>query len=185
VIPSHKKSNVPPVKVERGSDHLVIHPRNVLRAKAAVALDGKTSLDETAIRRAEQALKALSVNFNGWMEDSVRLLSEARDTIREKGAGEGRAAAMHRAAHDIRGQATTFGFPLASRVGASLCLLLENCPPATVHGGSLTSLIDQHVDAVSAIVREGVSKAAIRTGETLTAELEAITERLLASPSLH
>jgi HPt (histidine-containing phosphotransfer) domain-containing protein len=185
VITSNKKNTAPPVKVERGSDHMVIHPRNVLRAKAAIPLDGKPSMDETAIRRAEQALKALSINFNGWMEDAVRTLSDARDTIRGKGAGEGRAAAMHRAAHDIRGQATTFGFPLASRVGASLCMLLENCPPAAIHGGPLTALVDQHVDAVRAIVREGVTKAAKRTGETLAAELEAITEKLLASPSLH
>jgi hypothetical protein len=185
VITPNKKNHAPPVKIERGTDHVVIHPRNILKAKAAMALDGKPSLDETAIRRAEQALKALSVNFNGWMEEAVRTLSDARGTIRDKGAGEGRAAAMHRAAHDIRGQATTFGFPLASRVGASLCLLLENCPPALIHGGPLTPLIDQHVDAVRAIVREGVTKAAKRTGETLAAELEAITEKLLASPSLH
>jgi hypothetical protein len=185
VSTANKRNHAPPVKVERGSDHLVIHPRNVLKAKAAIALDGKTSLDETAIRRAEQALKALSVNFNGWMEDAVRTLSEARDTIRSNGSGEGRSAALHRAAHDIRGQATTFGFPLASRVGSSLCLILENCPPAAIHGGPLTPLIDQHVDAVRAIVREGVNKAATRTGETLAAELEAITEKLLVSPSLH
>jgi hypothetical protein len=185
VITANKRNNVPPVKIERGTDHVVIHPRNVLKAKAAMALDGKPSMDETAIRRAEQALKALSVNFNGWMEEAVRTLSTARNTIRDMGAGDGRAAALHRAAHDIRGQATTFGFPLASRVGASLCLLLENCPPASIHGGPLTPLVDQHVDAVRAIVREGVTKAKQRTGETLAAELEAITEKLLASPSLH
>jgi hypothetical protein len=69
VITSHKKNTAPPVKIERGTDHVVIHPRNTLRAKAAIPLDGKPSMDETAIRRAEQALKALSVNFNGWMED--------------------------------------------------------------------------------------------------------------------
>jgi HPt (histidine-containing phosphotransfer) domain-containing protein len=185
VITSHKKNAMPSVKVERGPDHLVIHPRNVLKAKAAIALNGKPSMDEITIRRAEQALKALSINFNGWMEEAARTLSEARDTIREKGAGGDRAGALHRAAHDIQGQATTFGFPLASRVGASLCLLLKNCPPDTIHNGPLTAFIDQHVDAVSAIVREVVSKAEQHTGEALAAELEAITEKLLANPSLH
>ncbi len=180
-----KRNTAPTVKIERGTDHVVIHPRNVLRAKAAIALDGQPSLDETAIRRAEQALRALSINFNGWMEEAARGLGEARDTVREKGTGAGRAAALHRAAHDIRGQATTLGFPLASRVGASLCRLLEDCHPDAIHGGHLTPLIDQHVDAVRAIVREGVTKAKLRTGEALAAELEAITEHLLANPSLH
>jgi hypothetical protein len=180
-----RKSNTPLVTVERGSDHVVIHPRNVLKAKAAMALNGKPSLDESAIRRAEQALKSLSANFNGWMEEAVGKLAEARTTVREKGSGEGRSAALHRAAHDIRGQATTFGFPLASRVGASLCRILEDCPAAMIHGGPLTPLVDQHVDAIRAIVREGVTQAKLRTGETLTVELEAITEGLLAKPSLH
>jgi Hpt domain len=182
---SKKKIAAPAVRIERGTDHVVIHPRNTLKAKAAIALDGKPSMDETAIRRAEQALKALSVNFNGWMEEAARNLGNARDVVRQNGAGQGRAAALHRAAHDIRGQATTFGFPLASRVGASLCRVLEDCPPATIHDGPLTPLVDQHVDAIRAIVREGVMNVEHRTGEALTAELEAITERLLTGPSLH
>ncbi len=182
---STKRNTAPPVKIERGKDHVVIRPRNVLKAKAAIALDGKPPMDETAIRRAEQALKALSVNFNGWMEEAARGLGDARDIVRDKGLGDGRAAALHRAAHDIRGQATTFGFPLAARVGASLCRILEECPPAALHGGPLTPLIDQHVDTIRAIVREGVMQSRHRTGEALTAELEAITERLLTKASLH
>jgi hypothetical protein len=95
---------------------------------------------------------------------------------------------MHRMAHDIRGQATTLGFPLAARVGASLCRLLEESPPTDLHDGAFTQLIDQHVDAIRAIVREGVSKTKHRVGEALTTELEAITERLLsgkAAQALH
>lgn len=177
IAPRSKKG--PPVTIERGTDHVVIRPRNLLKAKAAVMLDGKKPLDESAIRRAEQALKALSINFNGWMEDASRKLGEARDILRQKGPGDGRAQALHRASHDIRGQATTLGFPLAARVGSSLCRLLEGVPPSTLHEGPLAALVDQHVDAVRAIVREGVSQAKARTGEALAVELEAITERLL------
>lgn len=172
----------PPVTIERGSDHVVIHPRNLLKAKAAVMLEGSGTLDDAAVRRAEQALKALSANFNGWMEEASRRLGEARDRLRSAGTGEGRLAQLHRAAHDIRGQATTLGFPLAARVGANLCRILEGLPPAMLQG-PLALLVDQHVDAVRAIVREGVAKATDGTGETLAAELEAVTERLLAAPS--
>ena len=142
-------------------------------------LDGKASLDEVAIRRAEQALQALSSNFTGWMEDALHNLAQARDSVRILGPGEGRAASLHRAAHDIRGHATTLGFPLAARVGSSLSQLLEYCPSSMLHDGALTPLVDQHVDAIQAIIREAVTKATLRTGETLTAELEAMTERVL------
>jgi hypothetical protein len=181
MTPRKSPKNAPPVEIERGTDHVVIRPRNLLKAKAAVMMDGKgNGLDDSAIRRAEMALKALSVNFNGWMEESSRALAKARDDIRERGAGDGRAVALHRVAHDMRGQATTLGFPLAARVAASLSRLLEELSPDMLHGGGLTPLVDQHVDAVRAIVREGVSKAKQPTGEALTLELEAITERLVS-----
>jgi chemotaxis protein histidine kinase CheA len=181
-VSQNRNKKAPPATVERGVDHVVIRPRNLLKAKAAVMLDGPATFDEAAVRRAEMALKALSANFNGWMEEASRNLGAARDAIREKGAGEGRAAALHRAAHDIRGQAATLGFPLAARVGGNLCRLMDALPPAQLHGGALTTLVDQHVDAVRAIVREGVSKAKERTGEALASELEAIADRLLMSP---
>jgi hypothetical protein len=179
--PKRKMRTAPPVMVERGLDHEIIHPRNVLKAKAVVMLDGPARLDETAVRRAEQALKALSVNFNGWMEASCKAIAEARDDIRQHGGGEGRSAVLHRAAHDIRGHATTLGFPLASRVGASLCLLLEHTPAAAATSQALVQLIDQHVSAILAITREGITQATHRTGETLAKELEAVTGELVAS----
>lgn len=184
IAPRNKKA--PPVTIERGADHVVIRPRNLLKAKAAVMLDGRATFDDTAVRRAEQALKALSVNFNGWMEEASRHLAEARAAIRTAGFGKGRFQALHRAAHDIRGQAATLGFPLAARVGASLCRLLEGIPLPALQTEALSALVDQHVDAVRAIVREGVSKATERTGDALASELEAITERLLdPAASLH
>lgn len=182
------KTQAPPVTIMRGQDHVVIHPRNMLKAKAAVLLSEAQSFDDTAIRLAEQALQSLSINFNGWMEEAVRNLATTLETVRSKGAGDGRAAALHRVAHDIRGQATTLGFPLAARVGASLCRLLEEAQPSELHGGALTKLVDQHIDAIRAIVREGVNKSKHRIGEALATEIEAITERLLsgiAARALH
>jgi chemotaxis protein histidine kinase CheA len=175
-----RKTNTPPVRIERSMDHEVIHPKNLLKIKAVVMSDGPNRLDETAIRRAEQALKALSVNFNGWMEGACRALVEARNSVATLGGAEGRAEMLHRCAHDIRGQATMLGFPLASRVGASLCLLLEHTPAGEMKSESLTTLVNQHVDAINAITREGVTKAKEPIGEMLTRELEAITERLVA-----
>ncbi len=178
---ARKKKHAPAVKIVRGDDHTVITPRNVLKAKAAVMIDRSAGIDETAVRRAEQALKALSVNFNIWMEEALRKLGDSRDRLRRDPPPAGALAALHRAAHDIRGQASMLGFPLAARVGASLCRILEECPPQKLREGMMAAIVDQHVDAIRAIVREGVTNAKKRTGETLASELEAITERLLAS----
>lgn len=170
----------PPDKVEKGLDHEIIHPRNVLRAKAAVIVDGPKGLDESAIRRAEQALQALSGNFNGWMEATCNALANARDALHKAEGDQASRGALHRAAHDVRGQATTLGFPLATRVGTSLCLLLEHTPAGTLSSPALSALIDQHVDAIRAITREGITQATHRIGERLAVELEAVTEKIIA-----
>ncbi len=178
---ARKKKSAPAVKIVRGEDHSIITPRNTLKAKAAIMIDRTAGIDETAVRRAEQALKALSINFNVWMEEALRKLGDARDRLRRDPPPAGALSALHRAAHDIRGQAATLGFPLAARVGASLCRILEECPLQKLREGLMVAVVDQHVDAIRAIVREGVANAKQRTGETLASELEAITERLLAS----
>jgi HPt (histidine-containing phosphotransfer) domain-containing protein len=178
---ARKNHTAPPVKVERGLDHEVIHPVNLLRKRAVVMHDGPPVLDETAIRRAEQALKALSPQFNGWMEESVRKLGDAWAAVRAGGLGDGRLAALHREAHDIKGQATTLGFPLASRVGASLCLILEGAPQDRLGDTVVTLLVGQHIDAIRAITREGVMKAAHPIGDKLAAELELVAEHMVAA----
>jgi chemotaxis protein histidine kinase CheA len=178
---ARKKHAAPPVTVARGKDHELITPKNMLKARAVVMGDGPPVLDETAIRRAEQALKALSIQFDGWMEEAARNLGTLRAATIEKGFGDGRLSAFHRAAHDIRGQATTLGFPLASRVGASLCLMLEELAAEQLAAAPFTILIDQHVDAIRAITREGVTKAQHPVGEALSAELEMLAERMVAN----
>jgi HPt (histidine-containing phosphotransfer) domain-containing protein len=176
-----KNAAAPPVKVQRGLDHEVIHPVNLLRKRAVVMHDGPHVLDETAIRRAEQALKALAPEFNGWMEDAVRKLLDAWAAIGKNGLGEGRLGALHRDAHDIKGQATTLGFPLASRVGASLCLIIEGTPRERLSDKAVMLLMGQHVDAIRAITREGISKAAHPVGDKLAAELELVAEHMVAA----
>lgn len=172
---------MPAVTVERGKDHHVIHPKNTLRRRAVVRHDGPDGLDETAIRRAEQALQALSGQFNGWMEEAVRKLSEKWQDVLAQGPANGRLTAFHRDAHDIRGQATTLGFPLASRVAASLCHIIEESPQHRLGEPAVRALIGQHVDAIRAITREGVTKSQHPIGAKLTDELELVGQQLVAS----
>jgi chemotaxis protein histidine kinase CheA len=177
----NKKKNVLPTRIEKGAGHQVIHTRNLLKAKAAVIGEGPMAMDETAIRRAELALQALSKNFDNWMNEASEGLYAAHEEIKLRGPSSGRGEAFQRAAHDIRGQATTLGFPLASRVAASLCMMLENCEPAVLADARCQLLIDKHVDAIRAITREGITKSNERTGETLTKELESISQLFLAA----
>jgi chemotaxis protein histidine kinase CheA len=171
--------NAPPVRVEQRGDHQIIVPRNLLKAKAAVMLDGPPGFDESAIARAEKALQALSRNFGTWMEESCALLAEARAKQAEDPSSAAHFDTLYRAAHDIKGQAETLGFPLAGRVAGSLCQLMDvNGQPLRLSPDE-QELIGQHVEAIRAITREGITKPDHKIGDTLAAELEkAATARL-------
>jgi len=137
--------------VDTHEGYEIIRPRDVLRAKAIVEDKRATSpFDMEAVLRAEQALAELSRDFDGWMDEEAVKLAAARDEFSAHGPQDGRYDTLYRVAHDIKGQGEMLGYPLAARVADSLCILMETFPPKDLP----LNLIDPHVDAVRAIVRE-------------------------------
>jgi HPt (histidine-containing phosphotransfer) domain-containing protein len=84
--------------------------------------------------------------------------------------------ALFHAAHDIKGEAATFGFPLVAAAADSLCRLLEYTPDAT---RIPIKLVDQHVDAVRAIYREYSQSDAQELAASLTGRLREVTDEFL------
>jgi HPt (histidine-containing phosphotransfer) domain-containing protein len=134
-------------------DHDVITPTRNLKSygrKAKIKVD-EFGFDMEAIERAEAALADLSVEFDDWMAKEVERLSKARDAIAAAGVNPATRGALYSAAHDIKGEAATFGYPLAANVADSLRKLLDGIEDdAAVPVG----LVIQHVEAIRAIVRE-------------------------------
>lgn len=161
-------------------DHDVIVPPNRLRKAVLQQTPGARDDASDPVARAEQALAALSENFSDWMDSECRRLDAARIAIRDTGLSRHTREAVFHAAHDIKGEAETFGFPFAAAAAASLCHLLEGIPP----GQPIPQiLIDQHVDAVKAIVREHAEPYAERMAIRLTERLENVTAAYLLSIS--
>jgi len=153
------------------ADHQVITPPNKLKAAWT-----RTAAADDPVARAEAALAELSTEFTGWMNDECEQLDKARADIRQNGLAVQQREALFRASHDIKGQAATLGFPLASAVADSLCRLLElTHDPRRIP----LALIDQHVDAVRAIIREHGHPEAEVMAETLTSRLRDVSEEFL------
>ena len=133
-------------------------------------------LDTAAVARAEAALKSLSVNFDQWMVDELAKLEAARDAIRAEGYNAATAEALYRRAHDIKGLGTTYGYPLVTRIGSSLCWLLHE---AESRLSAPVALVEAHVDDNSATVRRNIRSDAETTGRELAEELEAQTARIM------
>src|SRR5581483_9660676 len=154
------------------ADHEVISPPHQLRKAVSLAAPG----DDDPIARAEAALVALSSEFAQWMQAECERLEAARQTLKQLGINGKTHQAIFHAAHDIKGEAATFGFPEAAGVAESLCRLLEHTPNiASVP----LQLVDQHVDAIRAIAREHARPDVASVASVLTKKQREVTDDFL------
>jgi chemotaxis protein histidine kinase CheA len=141
-------------------------PPNMLKAKVGGSIGG---LDVAAIKRAEAAMETLKAEFTDWISDDVNRLSRSRDRFAKLRDAETRDD-LFRAAHDIKGQAATFEFPLVARIASSLCKLID----ATQAPDALPLvLVDAHVTTIRIIFRDKIKDASNRMAVELVEELEA------------
>jgi HPt (histidine-containing phosphotransfer) domain-containing protein len=153
------------------ADHEVITPPHALRKAIGPAVAG-----DDPVGRAETALAKLSNEFGAWMRAECDRLEAARQDVMRQGFTEKTHDALFRAAHDIKGEAPTFGFPAVAGVADSLCRLLEHTPE---RARIPPPLIDQHVDAVRAIIREYGRRDLPQVAHSLTARLREVTDEFL------
>jgi HPt (histidine-containing phosphotransfer) domain-containing protein len=157
------------------SDYEMITPPNKLRM-AVSQVSGKDAFDDP-VKRAEEALAALSSEFSSWMDSECERLDAARKAIKTKGVDKKTREALFHAAHDIKGEAATFGYPFVAASADSLCRLIEHTPDMK---RIPISLVDQHVDAVRAIIREKARPDIEQIADTLTRKLREVTDDFLA-----
>ena len=81
-------------------------------------------------------------------------------------------------AHTLRGSGGTYGFPLITRVASSLCKMTDH---DNVRMKAPLFLIDAHIDAIKAIVRDQIRDEEHPVGTALAAELERKVAEHLAS----
>jgi len=163
------------LSVQAFADHHVITQPNPLR-RVLRRVDEK-GLDDP-VARAEQALAGLSGEFNDWMAIECDRLAAAHAAILSQGFTTEAREELFRAAHDIKGDAATFGFPTAGAAAESLCRIIEHAPdlervPA--------ELIAHHINAIQAIVREnaGINNAGMAAA--LSKKLRGVADEYLAA----
>jgi len=167
---SRRRDDTPSVATY--ADYEVITPPHELRKVLAPAGD---DVDDP-VARAEAALAELSSEFAGWMDSECDRLEAARQDVKRDGFNQKTHDILFRAAHDIKGEAATFGYPAVDVVAASLCRLLEHTPDI---GRIPLPLVEQHVDAVRAMVREHARNDVAGVVNELTRRLCEITEDFL------
>jgi HPt (histidine-containing phosphotransfer) domain-containing protein len=155
-------------------DHEVITPEHMLRK--AISVSPPMPGEEDPVSRAEKALAELSGEFASWMDSECERLDAARREVMRGGFSNANKEALFHAAHDIKGEAATFGYPAVAAAADSLCRLIELTPDVT---RIPIKLVNQHVDAVRAIYREYARSDAKDLAAMLTHRLCEVTDDFL------
>jgi chemotaxis protein histidine kinase CheA len=153
----------------------VINVPNTLKLKVGPRFVG---LNASAVAKAEAALKSLSSQFSKWLQDELEKLDVARTAIRTHGLTKETADQLYTRSHDLKGLGTTYEFPIITRMAGSLCKLLET-PEARLKAP--LKLVDAHIDAIRAAVRDDIRDDQNPTGRILAQELERQVAAYVAS----
>ena len=155
-----------------GDHHVITQPnplRKVLRRVAEKDLDDP-------VARAEKALAGLSGEFKNWMSIEADRLSAAHAAILKDGFTNFTREELFRAAHDIKGDAATFGYPSAAAAAESLCRIIEHAP---LLDEVPSDLIAHHINAIQAIVRERTKLDTASMAGELSRKLRGVADEYL------
>ena len=161
------------IQVKSFGDHHVITQPNPLR-KVLLRVP-ESDLDDP-VARAEKALAGLSGEFKNWMTIEADRLSTAHAAVLRDGFTVANREELFRAAHDIKGDAATFGFPSAGAAAESLCRIIEHAPDLDQVPAEL---ITHHINAIQAIVRERTKLDTAATAGVLSRSLRGIADEFL------
>ena len=141
-------------------------PPNRLKAKLGKTLG---AFDGDAIARAEAAMAAMSDQFGDWLIDELAKLEAAHKVVNGPTCGKPEMDEFYRRAHDLKGLGTTYGYPIVSQFAGSLCKLLDD---PNVRARAFSHVLDAHVAAISATVKQKITSSDHPIGKALLIELQ-------------
>ena len=154
---------------------------NRLREKIAGAQRGPLVIDPEILHGAERQLDRLEGDYSEWVKGSLRQLYRAyqQATAVESGKRAPLIGGMNRIALELRGQGSTFGYPLITEFAKSLYECTENAKHVD---DTLLHFIKDHIDGITVVIRDRMKGMAGEVGAALVAGLEqARARRALAA----
>ena len=153
----------------------MIQPTNALRLKVGGGRLG--AIDPAAIAKAEAALKSLASNFTQWLADEITKLEAARQQVKSQGATPENMENLYLRAHDLKGLGTTYGYQLITRIAGSLCRMIDEKEKRAT---TSLELVDAHIDAIKAAVRDDIKSDDHPVGSVLVVDLERRVKAVVA-----
>jgi CheY-like chemotaxis protein len=144
---------------------------NRLRDKIAGLNRGPLVIDPKIVKKAESQLDRMVGDYSEWVKGSLMQLRSA--CVRAKASDirkrEQYMVIINRIALDMRGQGTTFGYPLITEFAKSL---YESTLAVDDVEDTMLNFIKDHINAISAVIRDQVKGMGGEIGQALVAGLE-------------
>ena len=139
-------------------------PPNLLKMKVG---DGR--IDPETIAKAEMSVLRLKDDFLEWVRVDLERMEAALARAKHDGAArQTHIETLFAVSHDMKGQGGTFGYPLISRIGHSLCMMLERDGKE-----SDLKIATAHVEAIRGVILRNVAGAGGVIGQEIAKGLEA------------
>jgi HPt (histidine-containing phosphotransfer) domain-containing protein len=123
-----------------------------------------------ALARAQAAVAALSRDYQNWaradLDHCRRHLAAARNEPEHRPK---HVEALFGVAHNIKGQGASFGYPLMTQLGQSLCQLTRQTQP---FGDAALALADAHLEVMAAVLDQEARDDGTEVLRAKVAELE-------------
>ncbi len=151
-----------------------ITPPNTLQKKIRMLSGRDAQFDP--VKKAEQAVERLSVNFADWMDEEVQRLMKVWQENKDTGFTEEARGDLYRTAHDMRGQASTLGFPSVGKIAGVFCDIMDAMGERDVPD----AFMEKYIKAIRAIARETKAGEDNTIATTLADELSKAGAEMIA-----
>lgn len=143
-------------------------PANANDPDADEAGEGRMS---STLARAEAAVASLAKDYARWaLADVARARAALSAAADDPARRAQHVETVFRVGHDLKGQGASFGFPLITRIGHSLCVLTRD--RALAYQDRHLELATSHIDAIDLVLTKNIRGEGGQVGAALVAKLE-------------
>ncbi len=122
--------------------------RRTTQNTAAAPSRNNSVINADTFKRAEEAVSKLSEQYRDWALSDIETLRGCVASLSDDAKRDDAIAKIRSIAHDMRGQGSTFGYPLITRVAQSISGSLK----LSLDTDGLAAELSSHIDAVAAII---------------------------------
>lgn len=122
--------------------------RRTTQNTAAAAVRNNSVINADTFKRAEEAVSKLSEQYRDWALSDIETLRGCVANISGDATRDEAIAKIRSIAHDMRGQGSTFGYPLITQIAQSISGTLK----MSLDTEALIADLSAHIDTVEAII---------------------------------